>query len=519
MARLVVRLAGSSILASFVAAAPAAMAQNVSNEVWIGQTGGTNTVTITQTGRTNLAGADNVVLRLNQDGEFNKLSIDQYGWSNQAGAAPLDNPPRGINQSGDRNEIDIRQHTGRDAEDGTNLVGAIWQESPFLLSETANALTIIQTEEGELGEVVIDAAAGHSIGTVTQIFDARGASGPNANTASLTQRGGGFGVGNTIGALLQEGAGNSFVAIQSGQSNRVHDARQFGTGNDSDIQQNAGEDNLLEYSQQVGIRNISKVHMSGSRNAVQRILQNNQQMGAGAAGNRAKVILKGEGNGGTGNGGTGDFLSDAARNVSAAQANVVQLGDDNDVSITIVGDDNKFGTHQIGEGNGAVLTISAPEGQIALRNESATFQIGDDNSVSHQVIGSDNVGAVRQFGERNRIVIEQQGDYNLADILVRGNDNNATASTFTGTALSVALTVASLQPGTVRQQGLHNVATAQVDGTGNNNFGFHQLGEDNSIAGSIDGFRNELAVVQTGHTNRSISVQTGTGNTLGIRQF
>lgn len=517
MARLVIRLGGAAL--TCLVAAPVAMAQNVSNEVWIGQTGGTNTVTITQTGRTNLAGADNVDLRLNQDGEFNKLSIDQYGWSNQAGAAPFDSPPRGISQTGDRNEIDIRQYTGRDAENGSNIVGAIWQESPFLLSTTANELTIIQTEEAGLGEVVIDAAAGHSIGTVTQIFSTEDASGTTANTASLTQRGGGFGAGNAIGSLRQEGAGNSFVAIQSGQSNHVHDARQLGTGNDSDIQQNGGEGNLLEYSQQAGFANVSKVHMSGSRNAVQRILQNNQQMDAGAAGNRAKVILKGEGNGGTGNGGTGDFHSAAARNVSAAQANVVQLGDDNDVSITIAGDDNKFGAHQVGEGNGVVLAISAVESQTASRNESAMFQIGDDNYVSHQVIGSDNVGAVRQFGERNRLAIDQQGDHNLADIFVRGNDNNATASTFTGTALSVALAVASLQPGAVRQQGLNNIATAEVGGTGNNNFGFHQAGDDNSIASTIDGFRNELAVVQTGYTNRSIAVQTGTGNTLGIHQF
>lgn len=518
MARPVIRLAGSTV-ACLVAAAPTAMAQNVSNEVWIGQTGGTNIVTITQTGRTNLAGADNVDLRLNQNGEFNKLSIDQFGWSNQAGAAPLDGQLRGINQTGDRNEVGIRQHTGRDAENGTNIVGAIRQESPFLLSRTANELTIIQTEESGIGEVVIDSAAAHSIGTVTQTFDDQNAPGASANAASITQRGGGFGVGNTLGSLLQEGAENSFLVIQSGQSNRVHDSRQIGTGNDSDIQQQAGEGNLLEFSLQTGTGNISKIHMSGSRNAVQRILQNNQHLGTSAAGNRAKVTLKGEGNGGTGNGGTGDFLSSAARNVSAAQANVVQLGDDNDVSITLVGDDNKFGIHQFGDGNGAVVAVSAVEGQTALRNESAIFQVGDDNDVSHRVIGNENVGAVRQFGERNRVKIEQEGDYNLAEIFVRGKDNNATASTFTGTALSVSLAATSLQPGTLRQQGMNNTATASVDGIGDNSFGFHQAGDYNSITSTIDGFRNALAVVQTGNTNRSISVQTGTGNTLGIRQF
>lgn len=515
MARLVTCLGGIAVL--WLAAAPAALAQNVSNEVWIGQTGGTNTVTITQVGRTNLAGANNIDLGLNQDGEFNKLSIDQYGWSNQAGAAPLDSNPRGINQSGDRNEIDIRQHTGRDAQDGSNIIGAVWQDSPYLLSRTANELSIVQTEESGGQEAVIDAAAGHSIGTVRQFFTDR--AGTRANSANIVQRGGGYGLGNVLDAALQDGAANSLLIIQSGQANRVHDIRQIGTGNDSDVQQSAGEGNLLEYSQQTGIANTAKIHMSGSRNSVQRVVQNNQYKGAAGTGNRAKVILNGEGNGGTGTGGTGDFVSAAARDVSAAQANVVQLGDDNDVSVSIAGDDNKFGVHQFGEGNGAVVSMSAVEGQVALRNESATFQIGDDNLASHQVTGNDNVGAIRQTGERNRIMIEQRGDANLADLLIRSNDNNAMASAFTGSALSVALSVPPLQPGTVRQLGLENSATARIDGTGINNFGFHQAGDHNTIDSTINALRNELTVVQIGHANRSISVQTGTDNSLGVRQF
>jgi hypothetical protein len=511
---MVMRLGGAAL--TCLVAVPAAMAQNISNEVWIGQTGGTNTVTITQAGRTNLAGADNIDRRLNQDGDLNKLSIDQYGWSNQAGAAPLAVQPRGINQTGDRNEIEIRQHTGRDAQDGTNIIGAVWQESPYLLSRAANELTIVQTEESVIGETVIDAAAGHSIGTVTQIF---GNPAARANIASITQRGGGYGVGNMLDVVLQDGAENSLLIIQSGQSNRVHDSRQIGIGNDSEIEQGGGEGNLLEYSQQTGTGNTSKIQMAGSRNAVQRILQNNQYKGAAATGNRSKVILDGEGNGGTGNGGTGDFISAAAQNVSAAQANVVQLGDDNDVSVSISGDDNKFGIQQFGEGNGTVVSISGVQGQAALRNESAAFQIGDDNHASHQATGNDNVGAIRQNGERNRIMIEQRGDSNLADMLIRGDDNNAMASTFTGSALSVALSAPSLQPGTVRQVGVQNAATARVDGIGENNFGLHQQGDHNSIDGMIGGLRNELAVVQIGSTNRSISAQTGTGNSLGVLQF
>jgi hypothetical protein len=93
------------------------------------------------------------------------------------------------------------------------------------------------------------------------------------------------------------------------------------------------------------------------------------------------------------------------------------------------------------------------------------------------------------------------------------------ASTFTGSALSVALSAPSLQPGTVRQVGVQNEATAQVDGIGANNFGFHQQGDHNSIDGTIGGLRNGLAVVQIGSTNRSISAQAGIGNSLGVLQF
>ena len=55
------------------------------NQVYIGQTGDTNTITIDQEGNSNLVGENADILRLNQFGARNTLTVDQFGFSNSIG--------------------------------------------------------------------------------------------------------------------------------------------------------------------------------------------------------------------------------------------------------------------------------------------------------------------------------------------------------------------------------------------------------------------------------------------------
>jgi hypothetical protein len=138
----------------------AALAENSTNQAWIGQTGETNTISIVQQGCANRAGADNTTHRINQEGRFNTLSIDQFGRSNSAGAGTLGEAlPEGLNQEGDHNQLSVRQHNL--ALDAFNFLGAVFQSSLSGGSALANLLTIVQEETGG------DDTAGHRIGSVT----------------------------------------------------------------------------------------------------------------------------------------------------------------------------------------------------------------------------------------------------------------------------------------------------------------------------------------------------------------
>src|SRR5690606_35452304 len=232
--------AGSALFAW--GGATGALAQNISNEAWLGQIGGTNTITIGQNGRNNQAGASNTAWRLSQDGNDNVLVIDQFGHRNQVGAEDLAPSITGINQIGSRNEIDIEQSTGQHAFNDLNVVGAIYQASRYsMMLNPANKLTVRQSGE----------EAGHHVRTVRQFYFGSGA-GDDFNEASITQTGGGpDDAGNRLGDLFQWGTSNSFTLIQGDQANTVSDVRQSGQGNVAEVEQDLFSEfvggNLLQY--------------------------------------------------------------------------------------------------------------------------------------------------------------------------------------------------------------------------------------------------------------------------------
>jgi hypothetical protein len=497
---------------ALLASSAVASAQSATNQAWIGQTGQTNTISITQQGVSNSAGADNTALRINQDGRENAITIDQYGWSNSAGAADLGDAslPEGLDQTGDHNTLTISQ---RDlVESGFNFVGAVLQISVPGGSALANLLSVIQSGSGG------DLGAGHRIGAVTQN---NADAGLGENSAILTQTGGYGGDGNTNERLIQEGYANIAAITQSYKKNRVDFARQEGHGNQFTIDQDRGEQNTVGLLDQVGVLNTIGIQQSGNRNYIAKAGQNNDRVAI--KGNRMTVTIAGDDNGGDGLGGQGAFQNQVLLRSGVLQGAFQQFGDDNDISFTVNGsDDNRFGIAQFGRGNGAIVAISPADRTVSTGgNEVGLYQDGDGNEASLAIVGSGNVTNITAEGDRNQLALKQTGERNLFDIGVSGSDNNNSAASSVGGFaghLAVLALNAGLTPGQGLQTGNRNSLTADLDGDANL-FAFRQAGDGNAAILTISGRANQAVVNQVNNNNTALVGQSGAGNMAGIVQF
>lgn len=490
----------------------AALAQSNGNEVWIGQTGNTNTILVIQQGNDNAAGADNVELRIDQDGSENSLTIDQFGWSNEIGSFVYDPArPVGVNQIGDRNTAELRQRNTQIDGTGSNTIAAVFQRSFLSLTNLANTLFVQQSDDAGT-----DGTAGHFIGTIQQENNLAESV---ANAITIFQSGGGNTLGNVVDRIEQIGYANILEIFQAGQDGLINIFQQFGQANFAKFEQGGGEANLIDLAQQFGNLNNATVRQEGSRNVLEQMLQNNENLGLGGVGNRIEMVVSGEDNGGDGLGAVGEFLAPETLAVSGpAQGGLSQIGDDNDIRLTIVqGRLTRFGISQIGDGNGAIVAVSAIPGATSDRNEAAIFQDGIDNNLTLSVVGNGNVLAGTQVGENNRASAFQTGDDNRIVLAFAGDNNNALAAGgFSGTAGLVA-TDGIFAPGDLVQTGLSNSATSTIEGSGNL-VGVAQSGDGHSVESVMLGSSNQLAVYQTTADNVSLSQQTGSGNVLGVRQ-
>jgi hypothetical protein len=481
--------------------APPALAQDAGgNEVWLGQLGDLNVLDIVQEGRDNRAGADYLFLLLGQNGVGNRLALDQYGHDNALGTLFVDIPnyARGVWQRGDLNVIAVTQRNTGAA--GANVFGSVQQLSAMRLPTDAtafNTLTAIQTALGDP-----TGYGGHYIGRVVQM--ATGAATAAGNAAFIVQRGGGRDEGNILANLRQEGSGNSFGTIQSGDRNRIGEEPrlaglpiggivQLGTDNRGWLVED-GTQNLIEYLQQYGDENAARVRLSGDRNAISQIYQNNESWGLAGLGNRLSIAVSGDDNGGDGTGWVGELIRSPTLAVPGiAHAVFSQIGDDNDMSLAVLsGLETKYGMTQIGDGNDAHVAIAgALPGATAAYNETAVFQDGDTNYVSHTVSGSNNTGAFRQEGDRNDIRATQSGVFNTARAAIAGSDNI----------------------GTLTQAGF-GAGLLEV-----NSIGLDIAGDFNAFTLAQSGAGNALAVRQENLRNTALARQTGSGNSLAIHQF
>lgn len=465
--------------ASVVLTASTAHAQSLgSNQVYIGQTGDTNIITIDQEGNSNLVGEQADALRLNQFGARNTITVDQFGFSNSLGARIDAFDPRfvvyGPNQRGDRNELTVLQRN-LNAASG-NSIGATGQQSDAGGTTLANRIAIDQrSAAGSLG---------HTVDQVVQIDD--GAA--SFNDVRIVQTDvSGFG-GNIIGRIWQLGAGNLADLGQENGRNEIRTITQQGEGNTVTIRQ------------------------SGAGNFVDIVEQNNAV--TGGAGNSAVLTFFSDENGISGASGVSDFAAGFATNRKPGQAQLFQLGSGNTLSFSVSGGpQNLYGFTQEGDGNDIAAVT------VGTGNELALAQFGDGNLFASGQDGDDNLGAILSVGNYNSVDLTQNGDRNQARAFIFGNDVNGAGRSFDAPLLAASDLIGAdrLTPGELRQIGSNNSLNLDVFGD-DHLFAVLSQGSGNQVAGLIQGAGNQALVIQTGDGNIANFSQSGSGNSVLILQ-
>jgi hypothetical protein len=464
---------------TLVGALGSANAQELgTNQVYIGQTGDTNTITIDQEGNSNLVGENADILRLNQFGARNTLTVDQFGFSNSLGALLTSPFPEfrvfGPNQEGDRNQLVVDQSNLN--SNAANSIGATGQIAATGRSSVGNFMTVTQVS-GEAG-------LGQAIEQIVQINFTAGL----ANSVDISQTDeNGIG-GNIIGRIWQNGSDNGVVIDQINGENEVRTVTQWGAGNRLTVDQD------------------------GARNLVDIVEQNNDVQGGG--GNIAELRFESDANGSDGANGFSNFASGLPTVRAPGQAQVFQLGSENTLSFLATGGSNNlYGFTQDGDGNG-VRAIS--DGNA---NEIAIAQFGDGNSLSSVQDGDRNRGAILQFGDYNVVDLTQTGNGNLARVVIEGSFNNAPRGSFAEPLLaaSSAPGIGRLGPGVLRQVGADN--SIELDVIGDNHlFAVLSEGARNQVVGFMQGSGNQALIVQTGDDNIANFSQVGSGNAVLILQ-
>nr|WP_321456962.1 hypothetical protein [uncultured Cohaesibacter sp.] len=504
---------------ALIMSACATTAKADENEVYLGQTGVTNVIDINQLGSSNKVGSDDISIFISQQGTSNDLTISQTGYANEIGASVTTGALglNGLYQRGSNNTIDITQEN--DNASGTNIVGAILQQSSDTFpASVSNSLSIIQSHNAIDGtDGSGDGQGNHFIGELQQIQTEETT---RPNTAVIRQYDGGADAddGNSIDAFTQRGSGNYASITQRYRRNSINSFLQYGSANEAAITQYSGMDNEVANFSQIGTSNRSSIFMIGSRNLLLSMIQNNDLVSV--TGNLMTLSLGGDDNGGDGFGGWGQFSKENTKLLDVAQAEIKQLGDDNTLNFVTSAASlmNVYGFVQDGDGNWLSGTVDGTE------NEVAVSQIGDGNRLNFTQTGEQNALAVSYRGKDNELDATQIGEENTMSIsfdgdvapLSRSNQNNDTAiGGFTELVLEKAGT---LTPGQAIQDGSLNVASIQIFAGSFNKFAFSQTGIANAIDGQISGTGNQSAVVQTDGENYAYYRQSGNNNQLVILQ-
>lgn len=399
------------------------------NSVYITQSGDLNRADIKQTGNDNEAGS--VTLRLMQSREGTNGALGRYNTLT-------------IRQSGNNNKIGLGANTNPHT-----TVGGIFQrvrynstvENPGLWYNAKNEININQSSNE------------NSVDAVSQLNNTH----QGTNNLEIIQRGAG---GHIVGSVLQQrenSVSNYATIIQGGSYNTLKSVQQRTGGLVSN------EHNVIR------VEYTNSSSYNGSRDF-------SSNVGAGASGAISSTLIQG---------GSGGALG---------------WTHGNSIDILVSGADNEFGVSQVPNNSSAYKNVVGKVHISGNYNQLGVYQAGDLNSLTLSTIAgnSNNVG-LRQVGISNSATINIAGNNN-------GGDRSFTAQFTGGVALSHNLT-----PGLLLQEGNGNIADMRVNGD-NNVFASVQLGNDNTLNAKQNGSWNQMASVQQGSSNQATVTQNGSDN-------
>ena len=431
-----------------------------------------NSTLIVQSGNSNVVGTDDEPLT--QDGDYNTTNINQTSST----AAPsthgrnrnevgVHNDSSGVDQIGDRNELNIVQSTT--TTNFPNVVFEVRQTGDEEAAELTN-----------LADITQNAGAGNSmVGEVHQTNSGDGMSQTLANRLTIVQTGS-HSIGRhsnvaQTGGVYQDGTSNTATIDQTGYGSgqKIYKVIQDGTGNFADID------------------------MSGAGNRLQLLDQDGT--------NDAVINISGTNNGHGGNSDYAGTLRNASALADVQASSIIQGGNGNEVNLNISGNTNQFGITQDGtDNNAANVIVSGVNNSLGVRQ----YGTGNDFDLS-TIAGNDNV-----------LGLNQDGTSNFATIDIGGNGNGD--GTFTGRFAPAA---AGTNPsGLVSQVGADNSAEFTIGALSDENeFSLTQSGNENLLLASIDGGDlNQLVIVQTstgtvGINDADVAISGGSNN-VAVRQ-
>nr|WP_136251001.1 curlin [Ningiella ruwaisensis] len=412
-----------------------------------------------------------------QEGDFNGADIEVIGIENTVDTVQIgsDNIVVGLIQ-GDTNEVSVYQEglssvTDLSITGNANIVsieqlgdggpfGFIFNRSINVIEGDGNELFISSGDGGNWSDNTVF-GSGNAV-DVTQTEDWHESYTTifgDDNEISVEQ--GGF---FTVSNVTLEGMGNEVNVDTDGDSNRVTISA-VGDTNIFDFEQ-TGDDNTAETGIFTGSSNVGEITQLGNANIA-------TMDTIDGIGNQFTIFQVGDGNEGyTGAIGWLNVMS------------VTQVGNGNLGST--VNFDGWFNTVEIEQtGDNNIALAEAGIGPVPF--------LADDNIISMVQEGNDNAAGITLATESvsigNQIDIAQNGDLNLLDLVLNGND-------------------ASIS---IMQEGVGNFISAE-DGSPMQlvgdaiSFSVTQIGNDNLVAGSITG-SGSVSITQIGDFNEAIVTQ------------
>lgn len=473
---------------------------------------------------------------VSQEGDINSAELDILGDGNLFGISQIGegNDAR-VSANGNANEIALSQI-------GIANLGEI-QIGQRIPGSNDNVVGLNQdslASFGNVGEIYVDGNAN------TVLLDQLGVIGSNdgmvdilgnENDVAVNQNGSNEGevsvTGNlNIVSLDQEGTNEAGILID-GNGNTVSVGQLGVTGSNTAAVDIEGDANDVAIDQNgsnqgdvfvIGADNVATLDQEGDFNS-------------------ALIGMYGDGN---------DFAIDqngifndavAQANGNANEVTLSQTGDVNTGSIMIGSltpgnsDDNVVTLSQdslASFGNFAEINVDGNANTISLDqvawNEATVSVNGNLNAVTALQLGSDGLNSLTAAidGSSNVLNVSQTNSAvlgaatNAITVGIYGNSNNA-ASTFSTGWSSAAVAGSLLAPGDLVQLGTGNSIALQVGSalspnSNDNQFAFAQLGDGNTIDGSIMGTGNEVAIVHAGNSNAASFSQIGNANSIGISQ-